>query len=236
MKLDLPFKRICVFQSERTAARSWVTFIITFPGKFKSFVRSLFDDFAIDLTGNQPELKITMAFQVNLEVRLDLLPFLLFISSTWYCLMTPKPGHSICIEGPLPGVEPLPRIGARIEPARLRGGQRQRFVSWRVRNGDGPRLSAERYRRQLLAEASSLLKRIGDLKDSEIVAMSTNDLNADRQPFCRESSWYGNGRAEGHGDAVGRSHPIDVILHPHSFYFSRPVERGVEWRHLIDST
>jgi hypothetical protein len=111
----------------------------------------------------------------------------------------------------------------------LRGDQRQRLVSWRVCNDDSPRLSAERYRRPLLAEASSLLERMGDLKDSEIVAMSTNDLNADRQPFCRESSWYGNGRAGGHADAVGRSHPIDVILHPNSFYLSRPVERGVEW-------
>jgi hypothetical protein len=52
---------------------------------------------------------------------------------------------------------------------------------------DRPDLSAERYRRPLLAEASSPLEPIGDLKDSEIVAMSTNDLDADRQPFCR--SW-----------------------------------------------
>jgi hypothetical protein len=42
------------------------------------------------------------------------------------------------------------------------------------------RFSAQRYRRPLFSEASSVLERIGDLEDSEIVAISTNDLDADR--------------------------------------------------------
>ena len=56
-----------------------------------------------------------------------------------------------------------------------------------VCNADCPRPSAERDRRPLLAEAGSLLERVGHLKDAKIVTMSTNDLDADRQPLCRES-------------------------------------------------
>src|SRR5260370_41188546 len=65
------------------------------------------------------------------------------------------------------------------------------------------RFSAQRYRRPLFSEASSLLERMGDLEDSEIVAISTHDLDADREPLWCESGGYGHGRMEGHGDAVG---------------------------------
>src|ERR1700752_3865722 len=86
-------------------------------------------------------------------------------------------------------------------------GRQRDAIAW-TRSGSG-----DRYRRALTTDSGGLFEGVGHLQNTEIVAMTAHDLNADGQPLWCESRRNRHRGTECRRDPIGRFHPIDVGRH-----------------------
>src|SRR6266545_7328357 len=63
--------------------------------------------------------------------------------------------------------------------------------------------------------------------------MPADDLDTDGQSMSSESRGHGDRRTKGRRDPIRALHPREVVLHLYAFDLARPVNIGIEWRHLI---
>src|SRR5439155_1784722 len=78
-----------------------------------------------------------------------------------------------------------------------------------------------------------LLESVRELQHAEVVPVTSDDLQPDRQSLGREAGGHRDRRMARRGDPVAALHPVDVVveLHARDFPWIRLVDR--EWRHLV---
>src|SRR5439155_17709655 len=82
-------------------------------------------------------------------------------------------------------------------------------------------------------ELGGLLEGVGELQHAEVVAVATDDLQADREPFGREAGGDRDRGVAGDGDVVAALHPVEVVAHAHAGDLARPFLLDREGRQLV---
>src|SRR2546421_12499991 len=68
-------------------------------------------------------------------------------------------------------------------------------------------------RRASWPDLRRLLEGVRELQHAEIIAVTPDDLDADRQPLRRERRGHRHRRMAGDGDVVAALHPVEIIAH-----------------------
>src|SRR4029078_9110023 len=88
--------------------------------------------------------------------------------------------------------------------------------------------------RTALPHLGLTLEGMRELQHAEIVAMATDDLQADRQAVGREAGRHGDRRMAGDSDVVAALHPVEIVAQPGAGNFARPLYIDRVGRELVD--
>src|SRR5688500_18019840 len=87
--------------------------------------------------------------------------------------------------------------------------------------------------RPALPACSLDLEAVRELEDAEVVAVATDDLQADRQTLGREAGRHRERRVAGDGDVVAAFHPVEVVAHFYAGDLARPLRLDRIRRQLV---